>query len=116
MPHLAFEQTDPRPNELRLRLDPDSLALGLNINGRGQPFDLEYVDLETQLAPQDLPAYARLLLDVLAGDATLSIRGDEGEESWRIVEPILAAWDAGRSPLLEYSAGSDGPGDVARGS
>jgi glucose-6-phosphate 1-dehydrogenase len=33
----------------------------------------------------------------------------EAEESWRIVEPILAAWAAGEVPLLEYPAGSDGP-------
>jgi glucose-6-phosphate 1-dehydrogenase len=50
-----------------------------------------------------------LLLDVLNGDLTLSIRDDEAEESWRIVEPILEHWNAGHVPLLEYPAGSDGP-------
>jgi glucose-6-phosphate 1-dehydrogenase len=56
-----------------------------------------------------LPAYARLLLDVLNGDPTLSIRDDEAEESWRIVEPILARWAEGGVPLVEYAAGSQGP-------
>jgi glucose-6-phosphate 1-dehydrogenase len=46
---------------------------------------------------------------VLNGDPTLSIRDDEAEESWRIVEPILALWAENRVPLVEYSAGSDGP-------
>lgn len=55
------------------------------------------------------PPYARLLVDVLEGDPSLSIRGDEAEESWRIVEPILAAWKAGASPLLEYRPGHTGP-------
>jgi glucose-6-phosphate 1-dehydrogenase len=47
--------------------------------------------------------------DVLRGDATLSIRDDEAEESWAIVEPILARWAEARPPLIEYPAGSGGP-------
>lgn len=110
VPHLAFVQhTEPRPNVLRLALDPDRVALAVNINGPGDPFDLEPTELNLALAPQDLPAYGRLLLDALRGDPTLSIRDDEAEESWRIIEPILDAWAEGRSPLLEYPAGSDGP-------
>jgi glucose-6-phosphate 1-dehydrogenase len=44
-------------------------------------------------------AYGRLLLAVLQGDPTLSIRGGEAEECWRITEPILAAWAADAAPL-----------------
>jgi glucose-6-phosphate 1-dehydrogenase len=110
VPHLAFGQSaDPRPNELRLALDPDRVTLGANINGPGDPFELEHVELETTLAPQALTAYARLLIDVLRGDPILSTRDDEAEEAWAIVEPILDAWRTGRPPLLEYAAGSDGP-------
>ena len=58
---------------------------------------------------QELPAYSRLLLDVINGDPILSIRGDEAEEMWSIVEPILSAWSADRVPLLDYPAGSRGP-------
>jgi glucose-6-phosphate 1-dehydrogenase len=50
-----------------------------------------------------------VLLDVLRGDVSLSIRDDEAEESWRIVEPILDTWAQGQVPLLEYPAGSDSP-------
>ncbi len=85
------------------------MALDLNVNGMGDPFNLEDLTLQADLAPQDLPAYARLLLAVLEGDPTLSIRGDEAEESWRIVEPILKEWAAGGVPLRRYAAGSDGP-------
>jgi glucose-6-phosphate 1-dehydrogenase len=110
VPHLAFgQQEEPWPNVLRLQLDPERIALGLNLNGPGDPFNLEHMQLETTLAPQDLPAYGRVLLDVLRGDVSLSIRDDEAEESWRIVEPILDTWAQGRVPLLEYPAGSDGP-------
>jgi glucose-6-phosphate 1-dehydrogenase len=59
--------------------------------------------------PAGLPAYGRLLLDVFNRNAALSIRGDEAEESSRIVSAVLAAWAADRVPLEEYPAGSDGP-------
>ena len=110
VPHFAFGQkTQPDPNVLRLGLDPDRIVLGVEINGPGDPFDLEHVELGTELTPQEIPAYGRLLLAVLEGDPTLSIRADEAEQSWRIVEPILQAWERGAVPLLEYPAGSDGP-------
>ncbi|MET7928316.1 gluconokinase, GntK/IdnK-type [Streptomyces sp. NPDC005349] len=40
---------------------------------------------------------------------SLSIRSDEAEEAWRVVEPVLSAWERGLVPLEEYPAGSDGP-------
>ncbi len=113
VPHLAFGQgPEPEPNVLRLGMEPDRIAVSVNINGPGDPFDLEHIELGAKLAPQDPPAYGRLLLAVLEGDTTLSIRADEAEESWRIVEPILEAWAEGRVPLLEYPAGSNGPGET----
>jgi glucose-6-phosphate 1-dehydrogenase len=61
-------------------------------------------------APGDgLPPYARVLLDVLGGTSALSVGGDEAEEAWRVVAPVLAAWETGRVPLEEYPAGSAGP-------
>ena len=110
VPHLPFdEKNQPASNILRLRLNPDVMQLGVNINGEGDPFDLERVNLASELAPQELSAYGRLLMDILEGNAVLSIRGDEAEESWRIVEPILTAWADPNFPMLEYPAGSNGP-------
>lgn len=109
VPYLPFKKECPAANRLRLRLNPDRMELGVNINGPGNFFDLEWVQMDTELAPQELSAYARLLLDILDGNAVLSIRGDEAEESWRIVEPILEGWAAGQVPLDEYPAGSTGP-------
>jgi glucose-6-phosphate 1-dehydrogenase len=65
--------------------------------------------LTAELPPPELPAYARVLLDVLGGDATLSIRGDEAEQAWRIVTPVLEGWSRDLVPLEEYDAGSHGP-------
>jgi glucose-6-phosphate 1-dehydrogenase len=107
VPHAPFDERC-RPNVLRLTLSPDALALELNLNGEGDPFDLEQVKLEVDFPTQEIPPYSLLLKEVVQGDAVLSIRGDEAEELWRIVEPVLDAWDRDEVPLEEYAAGSDG--------
>ena len=48
-------------------------------------------------------------MDVLNGDSTLSIRGDEAEQAWRVLTPVLQAWADDRVLLQEYPAGSAGP-------
>jgi glucose-6-phosphate 1-dehydrogenase len=114
VPHLAFgQQAEPRQNVLRVQLNPDQISLGVNVNAPGDLFELEPVELETSFHSQDLLPYARLILDILSGDPTLSIRDDEAEESWRIVEPILDVWAEGAVPLMEYPAGSEGPTQAA---
>jgi glucose-6-phosphate 1-dehydrogenase len=95
---------------LRVQLGPDRVALDVNINGPYDPFDLEQIELSAGFAPQEFfSAYERIFLDLLEGNTTLFVRGDEAEESWRVVEPILEAWEQELVPLLEYPAGSDGP-------
>jgi len=111
VPHLPFQKAgEPRPNVLRVQLGPDRVALNVNINGPYDPFDLEQIELSAGFAPQEFfSAYERIFLDLLEGNTTLFVRGDEAEESWRVVEPILEAWEQELVPLLEYPAGSDGP-------
>lgn len=110
VPHLPFDEVaDPAPNVLRFGLDPETLVLELTGTGPGPARGLAPLTLRAGLPPAALPAYGRLLLDVLTGDPTLSIRGDEAEESWRIVDPVVAAWSRNLVPLEEYPAGSDGP-------
>lgn len=118
--HIHFRAVDPLPfapqddilpNRLTFSMDPDRMNLDIALNGEGDPFTLEPARLDTDLAPQELSAYARLLLDVFEGDPALSIRGDEAEESWRIVEPILERWATEQTPLVSYPAGSAGPSD-----
>ena len=55
------------------------------------------------------PAYANLLLDMLRGDTTLFLRGDEAEETWRIIDPVAKAWAAGEVPMQTYPAGRAPP-------
>ncbi|MFV2102935.1 glucose-6-phosphate dehydrogenase [Micromonospora sp. LOL_024] len=100
-----------QPDRLRIGFGPDRLGLDLNINGPGNPFDLDQVQLTADFGPGELPAYGEVLRGAFEGDPTLSVRGDVAEECWRIVEPVLAAWQAGAVPLREYPAGSSGPAD-----
>jgi glucose-6-phosphate 1-dehydrogenase len=113
VPHLAFGRGEgeahPEPDVLRLRLDPDAISVEVNLNGAGDPFDLERRILGAELPPPALSAYGLLLKGLLVGEAVLGISDVEAEESWRIVEPILAAWSADEVPLRAYPAGSDGP-------
>ena len=111
VPHEAFRGQRPDVNELRLRLDPDRMSLKVNVNGLGDPFELETVELDADLAVQDPGPYGQLLLAVINGDTRLSAHASEAEEGWRIVAPILEGWATGAVPLLEYPAGSTGPTD-----
>ena len=64
----------------------------------------------TTFGDQSPEAYERLLLDVMAGDATLFMRDDAVEASWQWIQPILDVWAAsGERWLPEYPAGSWGP-------
>ncbi|MGH3086645.1 MAG: glucose-6-phosphate dehydrogenase, partial [Rubrobacteraceae bacterium] len=116
VPHLAFQRAgEPRPNVLRLRLAPDRVSLNLNVNGPHDPFDLGQIDMSADFEQQEFfAAYERIFEDLLEGNTTLFVRGDEAEEAWRVSEPILAAWKEGLVPLLEYPAGSSGPSERGR--
>ncbi len=61
----------------------------------------------------ELPeAYERLLLDVMQGDPSLFARSDEVEAAWRIIDPIVTAWQSPRAPPLAlYESGGWGPPD-----
>ena len=111
VPHLPRGMHgDPQPNVLRFGLDPESVAI--EMSGVGPRANtLVPLALTAELEPAELPAYGRLLLDVLNREPALSIRGDEAEESWRVVTPVLEAWAKDLVPLQEYAAGSDGPAD-----
>jgi glucose-6-phosphate 1-dehydrogenase len=112
VPHHPFGRgQEPAANLLRFGLEPEGVSFELTGTGAGATPSLEPLVLSAELAPPELPAYARILLDVLNGESTLSIRGDEAEEAWRIVKPVLDGWSSGLAPLEEYDPGSLGPPD-----
>ena len=110
VPHLPIGlEGKPIPDQLRLTMGPDRMALEMNVNGPDDPLVLDRISLATDLNPGRLPAYGEVLAGILDGDPLLSVRGDSAEECWRIVDPVLQAWREGKVPMDEYAAGSDGP-------
>ena len=97
------------PNRLRFGLEPEGLTFELTGTGPSAEMSLVPLTLTAEMEPPELPAYGRILLDVLSGNSALSIRADEAEHSWQIVAPVLDGWSRDVSPLEEYEAGSGGP-------
>jgi glucose-6-phosphate 1-dehydrogenase len=114
-PHVPFDLATPlRPDRLILRLVPDE-GITLRFNGKrpGQRIDLDRIDLgfsyEDTFARPNPDAYVTLLLDVLAGDATLFMRADEVEAQWAILDPLLTLIEERRPAPQPYAAGGPGP-------
>ena len=110
VPHLpaGFTGVD-SPNQLRIGFGPDTLQFDVDVNGPGSIFSLSRVTLDAELSASELLPYGEVLEGVLSGDPLLSVRGDTAEDCWRIIEPVLKAWQRGTVPLEEYDAGSSGP-------
>ncbi len=54
--------------------------------------------------------YERLLHDAMCADPILFASAQFVEEGWRLVQPLLDAWqDPAGATLAKYPAGSDGP-------
>ncbi|MDP9436345.1 MAG: glucose-6-phosphate dehydrogenase, partial [Actinomycetota bacterium] len=104
------------PSLLRFEMAPDRVALSLPVAGPDGLPAVEPAQLEVARPRQPLPASARMVLDVLRGDPTFTVRDDEAEQCWRITDAVRAGWRNGDVPLQDYAAGSDGPlrpGDAA---
>ena len=108
--HLAFNDGKRLcPNIVRFQMNPDTIAMSVNLGGLGDSFQSDSQELAAELTNQTLPPYGHLLLDVLNRDTTMFIRSDEAEELWKIVEPVMESWKGGDVPLGRYPAGSEGP-------
>lgn len=96
MPHANFLSLCIQPDEgMHLRIE--AKAPGQGMRTRSVEMDFHFGDAFGKAALPD--AYERLLLDALAGDASLFARADEIELSWQIIDPIQAGWDRGTSPV-----------------
>jgi glucose-6-phosphate 1-dehydrogenase len=122
VPHLPFkaqESSGLHPNALILRIQPDEgITLRFGAKVPGQTFEVRDVLMDFSYGAAFLEeppeAYERLLLDAMVGDPTLFIRTDEVEQAWRIVDPVLSAWQDQAAPLARYSSGSWGPREADR--
>lgn len=104
------------PNVLTLCIQPDEgihFQFEAKVPNEVQETAIAEMDwnYDTQFGDGAIPeAYERLLVDALNGDASLFIRSDWIEEAWRIVDPVIKAWEKDDgTPLQSYPAGSWGP-------
>ncbi|WP_170509362.1 glucose-6-phosphate dehydrogenase [Ruegeria arenilitoris] len=121
-PHSIFgAEAGRHANTLSIRLQPnEGITLKVTIKEPGQggmrlidvPLDMSFAEAlgpENQEAPD---AYERLVMDVIRGNQTLFMRGDEVEAAWAWTDPIIAGWQARGDVPKPYDSGSTGPGDA----
>ena len=118
VPHMVFpsEATESwQQNRLIISIQPE-MSIRLQVQAKRPGIDMmlnvvdmvfDYKGTYTQQAPE---AYETLLLDTMLGDQTLFMRGDQVEEGWALIMPILNAWIHKKSLTFpNYSADSWGP-------
>lgn len=123
IPQILFNANPARPqapNVLTLRIQPEeglSFRIISKVPGskaQTHPVEMNFRYGEAFGTPSP-EAYERLLLDVMAGDASLFMRRDAVEASWAWITAILEGWAAQRSKWLpEYPAGTWGPVEADR--
>jgi glucose-6-phosphate 1-dehydrogenase len=109
-----------RGNALIIRLQPDEgITLRTTIKDPGPggmrltevALDMSFAEaLGPEVRTQD--AYERLIMDVIRGDQTLFMRGDEAEAAWAWADPIIAGWEGAHDVPAPYDPGSSGPEDA----
>ena len=123
VPQVLFNASPEVPLEptvLSLRVQPEeglSMRIASKLPGpkvRIYPVKMEF-NYSSSFGDASPEAYERLLLDVMAGDATLFMRRDVVETAWRFVTPILESWEQERVlNLPEYQCGTWGPVEADR--
>jgi glucose-6-phosphate 1-dehydrogenase len=120
-PHYAFPEEAAetwRSNRLTISIQPE-MDIGLRFQAKrpGQNMMLSPVDMvfnyKEAYDGAEPEAYETLLFDVMEGDATLFMRGDQVEAAWKVVMPIIEVW-AERKPMdfPNYAPDSWGPEDA----
>ncbi len=119
-PHSLFGDKDKimpvvDANRLVIQVQPaEGIQLHFETKVPDQDMRLRMSELDFRFADEysgRLPdAYQPLLLDTFEGDASLFARSDEVEQSWEVIDPILASWAAEPDPQIHsYEPGFWGP-------
>ncbi|MEM8851572.1 MAG: glucose-6-phosphate dehydrogenase [Pseudomonadota bacterium] len=117
-PHSIFDRDGTsKANALTIRLQPDEgIDLSVTIKEPGPggmrltavPLDMTFADALDDA--EEIPdAYERLIMDVMRGDQTLFMRGDEVEAAWAWTDPIIQGWTEQGDKPHAYAQGSSGP-------
>ncbi|NDV51811.1 MULTISPECIES: glucose-6-phosphate dehydrogenase [unclassified Salipiger] len=122
-PHSIFGMDAGRHrNMLSIRLQPnEGMTLGVTIKEPGPggmrlvdvPLDMSFADALGPDAADAPDAYERLIMDVIRGNQTLFMRGDEVEAAWAWTDPLIEGWERRGDHPKPYDAGSTGPDDAA---
>ena len=120
-PHSIFgTEAGANGNTLVIRLQPDEgITMDVTIKEPGPggmrlvnvPLDMTFAEA---LGPavDDVPdAYERLIMDVMRGNQTLFMRGDEVEAAWKWTDPIIEGWESRGDVPKPYDSHSAGPED-----
>ena len=120
-PHYSFPEeaaTTWRANKLTFSIQPQmDIRIRFQAKQPGPEMLLNPVDMVFSYAQaydgKEPEAYETLLEDVIEGNATLFMRGDQVEAAWKVIEPIMEAWQT-RPPVdfPNYAPGSWGPEDA----
>ena len=120
--HSIFDEDDgEHRNILSIRLQPnEGITLGVTIKEPGPggmrlidvPLDMSFAEALGEDGGDPPDAYERLIMDVIRGNQTLFMRGDEVEAAWAWTDPIINGWTQRGEVPKPYDAGSDGPGDA----
>jgi glucose-6-phosphate 1-dehydrogenase len=121
-PHSIFDDAAGwRENVLVIRLQPNegmNLMVMIKEPGPGGmrlaqvPLDMSFAEALGEDAADVPDAYERLIMDVIRGNQTLFMRGDEVEAAWAWTDPIIAAWEAEGDRPKTYDPGTSGPEDA----
>jgi glucose-6-phosphate 1-dehydrogenase len=110
-PTTGMTEAGTSQNYVRFRISPEmTVAMAVSVASPTEPKHRETVEMVASRhpKPEEMDAYARVLGDAMAGDATLFARQDYVEEAWRIVDPILKAG----TPVYGYDPQTWGPKEV----
>ncbi|WP_146345584.1 glucose-6-phosphate dehydrogenase [Falsiphaeobacter marinintestinus] len=121
-PHAIFgPEAGRHANVLSIRLQPDEgITLKVTIKEPGPggmrlidvPLDMSFAEALGSGANEAGDAYERLIMDVIRGNQTLFMRGDEVKAAWGWTDPVIAGWQARGEVPKPYASGSIGPGDA----
>ncbi|MFC1781919.1 glucose-6-phosphate dehydrogenase, partial [Planctomycetota bacterium] len=100
------------PNVLVLQIQPqEGILLNFQAKHPGSKTCISTLTMNfsyEKIFGTEIPeAYQRLLLDCMHGDQTLFTRQDAVEQSWKLLTPVLEAWENGQLELYEYPAGAE---------
>ncbi len=122
LPHSIFDDVgEGGQNVLAIQLQPnEGITLDVTIKEPGPggmrlahvPLDMTFAETLGDEAEEAPDAYERLIMDVIRGNQTLFMRGDEVEAAWAWTDPIIDGWRDRHDVPKIYDAGSTGPEDA----